>query len=77
MSTTTVLLLTYLLASLCEVVGLVVTVSTYVREDPVGSGLFKVHQAETRWQAIRGPLFIVLGVLVGLGGNITSLYVVR
>lgn len=54
-----------------------VTVSTYVREDPERPGLFEVHQAETWWQAIRGPLFIVLGVLIGLGGNIASLYVGR
>lgn len=75
MSSTTWLLLVYIAAAISEVYGLYATVTTYVREDPNHTGLYDIVQAETRAEQIRGPFFIVLGVLIGLGGNIASLYV--
>jgi hypothetical protein len=32
---------------------------------------------ESKFEALRGPVLIALGVLVGFGGNIASLYVLR
>lgn len=73
MSTTVVVLLAfYGIAALLEIAGIVLTVSTYIEFE---NGLGKVHQPETRWQAVRGPVLIGAGVLVGLGGNVASLFV--
>ncbi len=65
----------FVAAAVSELYGLFATVTTYLREDPDDSGLFVIEQAATTWQRARGPVFIVLGVLIGLGGNIASLYV--
>ncbi|MBM4634505.1 hypothetical protein GS482_21320 [Rhodococcus hoagii] len=77
MSPTTALLIIFLTAAVAEVYGLIATVSTYLREDPENEGLYVLEQANSTWQKVRGPLFIVLGVLIGLGGNIAGLYVGR
>lgn len=77
MSVTNVLLVVYLAAGLLEIVGIAVTIQTYLTEDPENSGLYTIQQAESWWQKYRGPLMIVLGVLVGVGGNIASLYITR
>lgn len=73
-STTFALLLIYIAAGICEIYGLYATVNTYLREDPDNDGLYILEQAQSRWERARGPVFIVLGVLVGLAGNIASLY---
>ncbi|MDV6280284.1 hypothetical protein [Rhodococcus jostii] len=52
------------------------TVGIYLRDDTEHSGLFTPLQAETRRQAIKGPLFI-LDALIGLRRNLASLYVER
>ncbi|MGU3585911.1 hypothetical protein ACLBYD_22395 [Rhodococcus sp. C26F] len=74
MQATTILLTIYIAAGISELYGLYATVNTYIREDPDREGLFTIEQADTRWERIRGPVFIVLGVLIGLAGNIISLY---
>lgn len=62
----------YGLAALFEIGGIVLTVNTYIEFE---NGLGEVHQPETRRQAVRGTVLIGIGVLVGRGGNVASLFV--
>jgi hypothetical protein len=49
------------------------------RELPSSSAIGRrtVHQPKNKFEALRGAVLIALGVLVGLGGNIASLYLAR
>ncbi len=71
MTPTTVLLTIYIAAALIEVAGIALTVGTYIE---FKDGLGTVHQPESKLEALRGPVLIASGVIVGLGGNIASLY---
>ena len=74
-SPTCVLLTVYVAAALIEVLGIALTVGTYIEftDDRLGT----VHQPENKFQAVRGRVLIALGVLVGLGGNIASLFLLK
>jgi hypothetical protein len=69
------LLVVYVAAALIELAGIALTVGTYIEFGD--NGLGAVHQPESKFQALRGPVLIAVGVLVGLGGNIASLYLAR
>jgi hypothetical protein len=74
MSSTCVLLTVYVVAALIEIAGIALTVGTYIEFE---GGLGTVHQPKNKFEALRGPVLIALGVLVGRGGNIASLYLAR
>ncbi|CAM3635670.1 hypothetical protein H7J08_07835 [Mycobacterium frederiksbergense] len=75
MTPTWILFTIYVVAAVTEVAGIVLTVGTYIKWDDGGNGT--VSQPETWWQSVRGPALIGLGVLIGLGGNIVSLFLTR
>lgn len=66
------LLAIYLLAVVVEIVGIKLTVSTYLRDNT--DGTISVEQAETRWQRSSGPVLIGTGTIIGALGNIVSLF---
>ena len=66
----TTLVITYTLSAVLEIVGIAVTARGFIRE--VSPGLADI-QFPKGWRAARGPITIVLGILVGFGGNIASL----
>ncbi|QNJ90968.1 hypothetical protein HZU40_22395 [Mycolicibacterium fluoranthenivorans] len=68
---TYVLLAIYISAAAIEIAGICLTVGTYVEWK---DGLGTVHQPETKMEALRGPVLIAIGVIVGLSGNIVSMF---
>lgn len=64
----------YIAAAAIELLGITLTVGTYIEFE---NGLGKVHQPESKVEALRGPVLIATGVVFGLGGNILSLLVMR
>jgi hypothetical protein len=73
-SWTCALLIVYIAAAVIELAGIFLTVGTYIE---FKDGLGKVHQPENKFQALRGPVLIAFGVIVGLVGNIMSLFVLK
>src|SRR3954469_11131007 len=55
-----------------ELLGIKLTVGIFVRSE----GCLLMIDAPEGWRAARGPVLIALGVVVGLTGNITSLFVI-
>jgi hypothetical protein len=76
---TCVLLAIYISAAAIELLGIRLTVVTYVdyKSSGFGYGTLDVRQPENWWQAARGPVLIAVGVIVGLGGNIVSMFFTR
>jgi hypothetical protein len=54
-----------------EVAGLFTTVESFLRDNKDGTAEFV---APTGWSRARGPLLITAGIIVGIVGNIASLY---
>ena len=67
----TIILGIYVIACLLELLGIKLTVSVFVRDR--NDGTFVIDATEG-WQAARGPILIALGVIVGLIGNVVSLF---
>ena len=77
-SGTATLLAIYIAAAIVEVLGIVLTVGTYVdMKNNGGIVSIDVRQPKTKLQAVRGPGLIGIGVLIGLTGNILSLFLTR
>lgn len=67
----TIILSIYVIACLLELLGIKLTVGIFVRDR--NDGTF-VIEAPEGWRAARGPILIASGVIVGLIGNVVSLF---
>jgi hypothetical protein len=54
--------------ALCEILGIPLTAKDIIVRN-AGDGTIE-FKAPKPWEALRGPALIVLGILVGLAGNI-------
>lgn len=66
-----VLGLAYVVGATCEISGIKLTVAAYLKDR--GDGLAEWVKP-TPWQRRRGPGLIVLGIIIGLAGNLTAMY---
>ncbi len=61
----------YVSGALSEILGIALTARDVTVNDP-GDGTIQI-EVPKRWHALRGPALIVLGILLGLWGNIGAL----
>jgi hypothetical protein len=66
-----ILIALYIIGGGLEVAGLFTTVQAFLRDNRDGTA---VWVAPTGWRRARGPVLITLGIIVGVVGNIASLY---
>lgn len=69
--TPTWLFSTYIAAAVIEVAGICLTVGTYIE---FKAGFGTVHQPKNKFQALRGPVLIAGGVIVGLIANAATVW---
>jgi hypothetical protein len=69
--THSILIALYVIGGGLEVAGLFTTVQAFLRDNKDGTADFV---APTGWTRARGPVLITAGIIVGLAGNIASLY---
>jgi uncharacterized membrane protein HdeD (DUF308 family) len=69
-----ILIIVYVVGAFCEIAGLLLTVQAFLLNRGDGT---TVWVEPTRWERRRGPGLIIVGIIVGLAGNIASMYVLN
>jgi uncharacterized membrane protein HdeD (DUF308 family) len=69
--TRSILIALYIIGAGLEVAGLFTTVEAFLKDNQDGTGEWVAPRG---WRRARGPVLITLGIVVGIVGNIASLF---